>query len=339
MVVEYEISTPFVTPHAILGEGPAYVPSTNELYFVDVIQKQLKSVALIPETEELRLSPSVTHPEAPPVEVFAPSIEYIHTTQFKEPVTVLALTPSSPKEFLVGAQHGFAIARPGDENLEYKVNVYKHDADKHDRLRFNDGNVDPSGRFLAGTMINNLEHDGIEDIGTLFALELDGSVRSLFDGCSIPNGLQFSDDGTTMFHSDSPTKTVWVYDYDVDTGVASNKRALFEVDGDGAVPDGLTISAQGDLFVAIWGGHRVEQRDSLTGQLKAIFKFPARNVTCPTFGGKDLDSLFVTTASLEEADRNAWSEKESHYDLGGEVFRFKVPGHVGVPRGIYKGTL
>ncbi|KAK9247091.1 hypothetical protein V1506DRAFT_520239 [Lipomyces tetrasporus] len=337
MVAEYFVPNAFITPHTLLGEGPTYVPSSDELYFVDIHRQTIHGVAL-PESISTKSYRATNDDSAPSIEVFDTweGASKVRTTKYTEPISVLALTPESPTTFVVGAKHGFAVANFGDPELKYIADVYTADADKHSIMRFNDGNVDCQGRFLAGTMMQEWEGDPAA-IGTLFRLDSDGSVTTVYDGCRIPNGLCWSADGKAMFHADSPTKTVWRYDYDITTGAASNKRPIVKIEQPDMVPDGMTISAQGDLFIAVWGGSRIVQHDSETGELKAIYKFPARKITCPTFGGKNLDELFVTTASQNESLDYVWSEEDAKKDQGGEIFRFKVPGHSGLPRGIYRG--
>ncbi|KAK9367556.1 hypothetical protein V1509DRAFT_626302 [Lipomyces kononenkoae] len=339
MVAEYFVPNAYITPHALLGEGPTYVPATDELYFVDIHRQTINGVAL-PESTSSTFHAANNEEPAPAIEVFDPWVEgasKIQTTKFAEPIGVLALTPESPKKFVVGAKHGFAVTEFGDAELKYIFDVYQTNAEMHSIMRFNDGNVDPTGRFFAGTMVQDFGDDGPAPIGTLYRLDPDGSVSTVFESCRIPNGLCWSAEGKTMFHSDSPTKTIWKYDYDITTGIPSNKRALVKIEEPNMVPDGMTISAQGDLFIALWGGSRIVQHDSKTGELKAIYKLPAEKVTCPTFGGKNLDQLFVTTASQNESLDYVWNEEDAKKDQGGEIFRFKVQGHSGLPRGVYKG--
>ncbi|KAK9464370.1 hypothetical protein V1512DRAFT_250151 [Lipomyces arxii] len=340
MPIEYIIPNAFLTPHCVLGEGPTYLSSTDELYYLDIPRQYVSRVSLSDCTVVSESIASFNTPDAPAIEAFKTWTEgtaSIETTKYPEPIGVLCLVKSSPKQFLVGARHGFAIATFGVPELKYKVDVYTEDAEKHAIMRFNDGNVDPAGRFLAGTMV---EEDGYRPpIGTLYRLEVDGTCAPVLENCQIPNGLCWSADTKTMFHSDSPSKTVWAYDYDVATGTPSNKRALVKIEGEGMVPDGMTISAQGDLFIAVWGGAKVVQHDSMTGECKAIYHLPGKKITCPVFGGKDLDELFVTSAAMNDSLEHVWTEADGEADLGGEIFRFKVPGHSGVPRGVWEGEL
>ena len=109
-------------------------------------------------------------------------------------------------------------------------------------MRFNDGAIDPAGRFFAGSMTDNALHTPTNE-GGLFRLDPDRSVHRVIVPVFIPNGLGWSQDGKTMYFTDSPTQTIWAFDYDVETAEISNKRAWYKVDGEpeGAQPDGFAI--------------------------------------------------------------------------------------------------
>ncbi|KAK9382656.1 uncharacterized protein V2V93DRAFT_365702 [Kockiozyma suomiensis] len=337
VVPEYHIPHPYLMPHNLLGEGPTYVPTTDEFFFVDIHRCQIAYLKVPDQSDTTKLG-AENVPDAPAIEVFAPSSASIQRTTYAEsPIGVLALLPESPQRFLVGAKYGFAVAMPKENSkLEYKADVYSSNQEKRAIMRFNDGNVDPVGRFLAGSM----KQSNPTAVGSLFKYDIDGSCEALFDECSIPNGLQWSADGKTMFHIESSKQTVFAYDYDIATGTVSNKKPFIVYEKPGDECDGMTISEQGDLFIAVWSGSRVEQRCSKTGELKAKFIFPASRVTCPTFGGKNLDEIYVTTASLHADNLEyVWTEEDAKKDQGGEIFKFKVPGQNGIPRGVYKGVV
>ncbi|KAK9448204.1 SMP-30/Gluconolaconase/LRE-like region-domain-containing protein [Limtongia smithiae] len=338
-VAEYTISTAYFTPHTALGEGPTFVPQTNELYYVDIHRCQICAVKL-PESAPSMTIACASDASAPAITAYEPWSEgaaAIRKTTYSEPIGVLALLDSSPEKFLVGGKYGFAVAKPNESaKLEYLTKVYQPEDKLYAIMRVNDGNVDPTGEhFFAGTMEQDIPQErSALKIGTFYRYSADGSCTALFDKCQIPNGLVWTSDNRTMFWNDSPSSTVWKFDYDVATGTPSNRQAFITIDAKGEVPDGMTISAQDDLFIAIWGGSRVEQRDSTTGALKAVFKLPGKKITCPTFGGPGLEDLFVTSAAANEDIDHVWTEADG---LGGEIFRFKVPGHHGKVRGVFKG--
>ena len=164
------------------------------------------------------------------------------------------------------------------------------------RTRLNDGAVDPSGRLLIGT----LAYDHVSPVGGLYSL--DGPARSggstprrLLSGLTISNGLGWSPDGSILYHVDSPTRTVMSYDYDAASGAIRPRGVLATVDVEDAVPDGLTVDAEGCVWVALWGGYSV-QRYTPDGHLDTIVEISAAHVTSCTFGGPDRAVLLITTA-------------------------------------------
>ncbi|TDD20437.1 SMP-30/gluconolactonase/LRE family protein [Nonomuraea diastatica] len=162
--------------------------------------------------------------------------------------------------------------------------------------RFNDGKADPWGRFWAGTLLT-----GIRGAGALYRLDPDGTLHTMLTGVSVSNGLGWSPDGRTFYYADSPTGGVDTFDHDPETGALTNRRRLIDIDR--GRPDGLTTDAEGCLWVALWEGGAV-QRFTPEGRLVKTIEIPARKVTSCSFGGLDLDTLYVTTArvGLSEAE-------------------------------------
>lgn len=151
--------------------------------------------------------------------------------------------------------------------------------------RFNDGAVDPAGRFVVGVLSPGP--------GVLLSVEPDGRVQTVLDGIALTNGLDWSPDGRTLYHVDSVTARVDAYAYDVESGTLGARRTAVQVDG--GLPDGLTVDAEGHLWVAIWGAGEV-RRYAPDGSVLTALPLPVAHVTCPAFGGSALDTLFVTTA-------------------------------------------
>jgi len=159
------------------------------------------------------------------------------------------------------------------------------------RARFNEGKCDPAGRFLAGTMA----YDLTPGAGSLYRLDPDLTVTKLLDGVTISNGLTWSADGTTMYYIDSPTQGVDAFDYDPGTGRLANRRRIVDIPAAAGLPDGMTIDAEGCLWVALYGGAAVH-RYTPEGRLDTTLSFPVTNITCPVFGGPGLGLLYVTSA-------------------------------------------
>ncbi len=169
--------------------------------------------------------------------------------------------------------------------------------------RFNDGKIDPAGRLVAGTLA--LNEEGRDHL--LLRLEHDGSVTTLDDDLGLSNGLGWSPDGTVFYSIDTPRSTVFRRDYDVATG-AVGRREVF-IDLVDAYPDGMTVDADGNLWIAIWGGHEVRCYDASGRRLSdATVTVDAPHVSSAAFVGSDLDTLVITSASrdLSPEERTRW---------------------------------
>lgn len=159
-------------------------------------------------------------------------------------------------------------------------------------VRFNDGRVDRSGRFVVGTTVEDAQAAGGTNLGCLYRLEADGSLSELLSGIAISNGLCFSPDGSDLYHADTPTGRFFAYSYG--TRTPASPRLLKEFpEGEG--PDGACVDSEGNIWVAIWGGGRVE---CLTpqGDTLHVVDVEAIQPTCPAFGGPDFASLAITSA-------------------------------------------
>jgi sugar lactone lactonase YvrE len=156
--------------------------------------------------------------------------------------------------------------------------------------RFNDGKADPWGRFWAGTML-----DGTAGAAALYRLDPDGSLHRAVTGVSVSNGLAWSPDGTTMYYADTPTHGADAFDHDPETGALTNRRRLVDVDR--GWPDGLTVDAEGFLWVALWDGWGV-RRYAPDGRLVETVDVPAQRVTSYAFGGPGLSTLYLTSATI-----------------------------------------
>ena len=185
--------------------------------------------------------------------------------------------------------------------------------------RFNDARVTPDGRLLAGTMNNALNEEDVPDANTgrLYLLEMGKEPRILMEKMSVSNGIAFSPDLKTVYHTDTYTQIVYAYDYDTATGLLSNPRPAVRVPVETGNPDGMNIAEDGTLFVAHWDGHALKRFDPTTGEELLKIELPAIHVTCCCFGGRDLDELYITTSSIDAS--------EEEYPLAGSIFMVK-PG-------------
>jgi sugar lactone lactonase YvrE len=160
--------------------------------------------------------------------------------------------------------------------------------------RTNDGAADPWGCFWIGT----LAHDERAGAGGLYRVAADREVVHVLDGVTVSNGIDWSLDNTAMYYADSGTGRVDVFDVDLADGQVTGRRPFVEIEVAGAVPDGLTVDAEGFVWVALWGGGRV-QRFTPDGRLDREVELPVAQVTSLAFGGAGLATLYVTTARKE----------------------------------------
>jgi sugar lactone lactonase YvrE len=186
----------------------------------------------------------------------------------------------------------------------------------HDRVRMNEGACDPDGRFYCGSMA----YDRTAGSASLYRLDPDGSVRVVLAGSTISNGLDWSPDGALAYYNDTETYRVDVFDYD-DLAGLTNRRTLATIDPDHGRPDGLTVDAEGGVWVALNTGGAI-RRYRPDGAIDAVVEVPVKRTTACTFGGEHLDQLYITTSreGLADGDEPA----------AGSLFRADV-GVVGQP--------
>ena len=177
------------------------------------------------------------------------------------------------------------------------------EAEKRPDNRFNDGKCDPSGRFWAGT-ISTVKKTGDAN---LYMMDLDHNLSIKVLGVTNSNGICWNAEASTMYYIDTPTKKVMAYPFENSTGILGEPSLVVDagVSGWDGSPDGMTIDAEGNLWVAMCHGGSVLQIDPYSGKLIQQIDFPCVETTSCAFGGEDLERLFVTTGqhkTLEEAD-------------------------------------
>ena len=164
-------------------------------------------------------------------------------------------------------------------------------------FRFNDGKVDPQGRFWAGT----LALDSRPRQSHLFRFDAQGRATIILEGVSISNGLAWSPDGRTLYYVDSPTRQVQAFAFDGESGTLGAGRVAFALGDDEGWPDGCCMDAEGCLWLGHWGAGRLTRWDPVHGRRLQTVSLPVENVTSCAFGGTKLDRLFITTAVNPDA--------------------------------------
>jgi sugar lactone lactonase YvrE len=168
---------------------------------------------------------------------------------------------------------------------------------------FSDMCADASGRVLAGMLGSRpTQENHLSDHGSLWLIDLDGSARCLIPTPKVrhTNGLAFSPDDTSLYYADSGQRAVFVYDYDVDCGRVGEPRQFATMDA--GIPDGLAVAADGSVWVANAFASRVLVFGP-DGGLQRTINMPQEIVTNVCFGGTAMDEIFITTGSLNPAER------------------------------------
>ena len=245
--------------HALLGEGPLWVASEQALYWVDI--KGRKIFRLLEDGE---------------------------LSQWPTPFRVGSIAPRKGGGFIAGTDQGIAEINLSNGQLRILV-------DPEERLpnnRFNDGKVDRSGRFWAGTM-DDLER---EASGTLYCFDEELDWTEADRDYKVANGPAFSPSGEIMYHNDSARQVTYAFDLDEGSKVANRRIFLRFAEGDG-YPDGMTVDSDGCLWIAFWDGGCV-RRFSPNAELLETVEMPVSRPTSCAFGGPALDRLYVTSALI-----------------------------------------
>jgi sugar lactone lactonase YvrE len=284
------VAEPVGDATAVLGEGPYWVPEDDCLLWVDIRRGQL------------------------------------HRTYFPSGETVTmhlgavsAAFPAVGGGILTVGGSALTLHAPAERGERWTTRVIA-EVPAREGIRFNDAGVDPAGRVWVGSM----HTEETEPLGELYRLDAGGTLTTIVKGVTVSNGLGWSPDGTRMYYVDSPMRRVDVFDYDSATGEAFKRRVFADLSAFDGVPDGLTIDADGCVWVATWGGAAL-RRFAPDGTADAVVQVPVSQPTSCAFGGPGMADLYVTTASvgLSEAQLKA-------QPLAGRLLRLQ-PGPVGLP--------
>lgn len=243
-------------------EGPAWDDTTNSLVFVDI------TAGLVHRWEHAN--------------------GRLTTLDVGQPVG--AAIPRSCGGLVVALRDGIGVI---DGSASSPLIVAPIEGEVRANL-MNDAKCDSRGRLWAGTT-HEAERAGA---GNLYRIDANHSWRRMVDGVTISNGLGWSIDDKRMYYVDSATRRIDQFDFDVECGEVRNRQTFVSVDAaDGVMPDGLTVDADGCVWVALWGGGAV-RRYTPDGRLDCEVRLPVAQVTSCAFGGPHLDELFVTTAAI-----------------------------------------
>lgn len=282
--------------NALLGEGPLWDERSQRLLWVDILQNRIG--VLNPHDRSNRVLPLNS--------------------------AVGAVVPTEDGNLLAAVREGFVRVCVETAAISTPRIPRGHDPAT---VRFNDGKCDPEGRFWAGTM----SHDGSGNSGVLYSLETDGSIQARHAPVGISNGIAWSLDGTRMYYIDTPQRCLTEFVYDRASGSLSQPRRAIEFAPELGWPDGMTIDAEGHVWIAFWDGGAVSRWDTSSGHKLQEYRLPVTRVTACAFGGASLDTLYVTSARLGLTDREL-----AEQPLAGSIFAIPTPFH-GTPAFRYRG--
>lgn len=196
---------------------------------------------------------------------------------------VACARPASSGGAVLALEKGFAL-EDADGSITALPPLWEED------VRMNEGAVAPDGSFLCGTMAYDQRPGG----AAMWRLHPDGTTERVLDGLTISNGLAFSADGARALHIDTPTRRVDLYDWSDEHGLVE-RRPFADLGEEEGFPDGLCLDAEGNAWVAMFGGAQVLGLDA-GGAVAERIDVDARQVTACTFGGADRTTLLITTS-------------------------------------------
>lgn len=268
----------------ILGEGPLWHPERQELFWVDIEGKRLQT--------------------------WNPKTGTITRTALPHRVTLVVRAPD--EQLILGMQGGLSGYDPQTTAMTWWLNL-EHDQPSQ---RCNDGGVDDAGRLWVGTMDMQCK----AGCGRLYVIDKDQHITCKREGLTIPNGLCWNASQDRMYHIDSPTGAVHAFRFDSARAHLEPEGPVVQIPSELGVPDGMTIDAEGMLWIAHYGGHGVYRWNPENGELLAKIFVPAPHVTACAFGGTDLRTLYITTARQGMA-----VEALEEYPQSGGLFAIPLP--------------
>jgi len=242
---------------AELGEGPVWVAAEQALYWVDINGRRIFRLDAVGKRDE-----------------------------WPTPMRVGSIAPRAGGGFIAGTDQGIALVDLDQDRFEVVASPERH----LPHNRFNDGKVDRQGRFWAGTMDDREKGSA----GALYRIDPDRACTAIDGGYGITNGPAFSPDGALMYHSDTLRQVTYAFDLDA-AGKASNRRIFLQFGPGDGHPDGMTVDAEGCLWIAFWGGWCV-RRFAPDGALLRTIEMPVEQPSSCAFGGPDMTTLYVTSA-------------------------------------------
>lgn len=280
---------------ALLGEGPVWSARDHALYWVDIL--------------------------APAIHRFDPRDRSTSVTRLGA-MSSLAL-PRMGGGLLLATPAGLMTYDPDRKHMS----PFAHPEADRPANRYNDGKCDRLGRLWIGSM----DMGTAANRGSLFRVDADGSWKRMDAGFTVPNGLDWSPDSRILYFTDTFRRTIYAYDFDLRAGTIANRRTLVEFGEAQGKPDGLAVDEEGCLWVAMWDAWHVV-RISPDGRELDRVPMPVPRPTSCCFGGENLDTLYITSASVRLSEAEL-----AQAPLSGSLFALKLTGVRGLPQTAFAG--
>lgn len=278
-----------VNHSSLLGEGPLWDAKRGSIWWVDILQGEIHEFNVLQKLHR--------------------------TINVHEMVGTIVLCKNG--DLIAALKSGVARIDMNNGELEWLCNPETHLLNN----RFNDGKCDPAGRFWVGTMALS----EAEGAGNLYMIDKNLSASLKVENLTIPNGMAWSLDWKTFYFIDTPTFEVIAYRYDNESGAISNKKTVIKVPEEDGYPDGMTIDREGMLWIAHWGGWQVTRWNPITGEKLFHIPLPVAQVTSCTFGGDDLQDLYITSAKVDLTP-----DQQEQQPLAGSLFVIRNCGFQGM---------
>ena len=263
-----------------LGEGVIWSKDQQNLYWLDVPM---------------------------PSKLFQLNLPSNELKTFEMPEMIASMSVRTDKDLLIASHHGLHNFNLENKKLEKILDLEPNLKNN----RCNDGASDSLGRFWIGTMQNNISPDATdialtENSGNLYCVNRDLSFTKQESNIGVSNTIAWSPDNKKFYFTDTLTGMICSYDFNLEDGIISNKQDF--ASHERGYPDGSTVDSEGYLWSCRWGGSCVI-RFNPQGKVDDIIELPVENITSCTFGGKNLQTLFITTArwgmSKEDIEKNS----------------------------------
>ena len=286
--------------NSILGESPVWDAKNQVLYWVDILK--------------------------PALYVYDPQTKKQEYHYFREYFAAIsAVAPFTLDSVIIAVDRKILEYNLSTKQLTQLIEVESEDYNN----RFNDGKCDPQGRFIIGSMSTISKPSA----GKLYSYDEKATpkLKTLRSQVTISNGITWSPDYKTMYYIDSKKYNILAFDYNLKTGSLSNERIVVTLPENIDYEfDGMTSDQDGMLWTALWNGGQIVRWNPNTGEAIERYDIPAPLVTSLIFGGKDLNELYITTATVDLTDQQA-----KEYPLSGSIFRLKTHTK-GIPTFWYK---